>query len=102
MDLFNRDDEPFERLVMIGNPEQDAGLKIFEADDGYIVYHRERDRVHFLNHTAVLLLELCNGQHSVPEMIAILGKSYGLDTPPEKEVMDIINKFEQEGLIKFN
>jgi hypothetical protein len=85
---------------MTGNPEQYPNLKIFEADDGYIVYHRERDRVHFLNHTAVLLLELCNGRHSVPEMIGILERSYGLDKPPEKEVMDIINRFEQEGLIK--
>ncbi len=84
---------------MKGNPEQYPNLKIFEADDGYIVYHRERDRVHFLNHTAVLLLELCDGNHSVPEMIGILEKGYGLDKPPEKEVMGIINNFEQEGLI---
>lgn len=84
---------------MTGNPEQHPNLKIFEADDGYVVYHRERDRVHFLNHTAVLLLELCNGKHSVAEMTGILEKSYGLDQPPEKEVVDIINSFEQEGLI---
>jgi len=84
------------------NPEQYPNLKIFEADDGYIVYHRERDRVHFLNHTAVLLLELCNGKHSVSDMISILEKSYGLETPPEKEVADIISRFEQEGLIQSN
>jgi len=84
---------------MKGNPEQYPNLKIFEADDGYIVYHRERDRVHFLNHTAVLLLELCDGNHSVPGMVEILEKGYGLDKPPEKEVMGIINNFEQEGLI---
>lgn len=87
---------------MNGNPEQNRDLKIFEAEDGYVVYHRERDRVHFLNHTGVLLLELCNGKHSVPEMIAILEKGYGLEKPPEKEVMEIITSFEQEGLIKFN
>jgi hypothetical protein len=72
------------------NPEQYPNLKIFEADDGYIVYHRERDRVHFLNHTAVLLLELCNGKHSVSDMISI------------KEVTDIISRFGQEGLIQSN
>ena len=86
---------------MTGNPEQLADLKIFESDDGYIVYHRERDRVHFLNHTAVLLLELCNGKHSVVDMAGILERSYGLNKPPEKEVMDIINSFEKEDLIKY-
>lgn len=87
---------------MNGYPEQYAGLRIFEADDGYVVYHRERDRVHFLNHTAVLLLELCNGKHSVPEMIAVLAKAYGLEAPPDKEVSEIITSFEKEGLITFN
>ena len=85
---------------MSGNPEQSTDLKIFDADDGYTVYHRERDTVHFLNHTAVLLLELCDGEHSIPEMVEILEKGYGLDNPPEKEVADIINSFEKEGLIK--
>ena len=87
---------------MKANPKQAPELKIFEADDGYVVYQRERDRVHFLNHTAVLLLELCNGEHSIPDMVAILEKSYGLEAPPEEEVTEIITKFEQEGLIRFN
>lgn len=85
---------------MVAKPKQHPNLKIFEADDGYIIYHRERDRVHFLNHTAVLLLELCDGRHSVSEMVDVLTKGYGLDMPPEKEVSDTINHFEQEGLIK--
>ncbi|MFO7986525.1 MAG: PqqD family protein [Desulfatiglandaceae bacterium] len=84
------------------HPKQHSNLKIFEADDGYIVYHRERDRIHFLNHTAVLILELCDGRHSIPEIIGVLEKGYGLKKPPEKEVMDTINNFEQEGLIKSN
>jgi len=84
---------------MTGNPKQHPNLKVFEADDGYIVYHRETDRVHFLNHTAVLLLELCNGRHAIPEMAGILAKAYGFDKPLEKEVMDIINRFEEEGLV---
>jgi hypothetical protein len=84
---------------MTGNPKQHANLKIFEADDGYIVYHRETDRVHFLNHTAVFLLEFCDGNHSVPEITELLPKGYGLDKPPENEVADIINNFEREGLI---
>jgi PqqD family protein of HPr-rel-A system len=85
---------------MTGNPKQHPNLKVFAADDGYVVYHRETDRVHFLNHTAVLLLELCNGRHGIAEMAGILATAYGLDKPLEKEVMDIINRFEEEGLIR--
>lgn len=84
---------------MTGNPKQHPNLKIFESDDGYIIYHRQTDRVHFLNHTAVLLLEMCDGKHSVPQMVDLLARGYGLDQPPEQQVMDTINNFEQEGLI---
>ena len=59
----------------------------------------KQNRVHFLNHTAVLLLELCNGRHAIPEMAANLAEAYGLDKPLEKEVVDIINRFEEEGLV---
>ena len=84
-----------------GTPKQFKDLKIFEADDGYIVYHRERDRVHFLNHTAVLILELCNGKNSVDEMVKMLKKGYGLDSSPEQEIYELLSSFEREGLIKF-
>ena len=86
---------------MTGNPEQYPNLKIFESDDGYIVYHRERDRVHFLNHTAVLILELCNGKNSVDKMVEMLKKGYGLDSSPEHEIHKLLNSFESEGLVKF-
>ncbi len=88
------------KSTMTDCPEQHPDIKIFEGDDGYIVYHRERDRVHFLNHTAVLLLELCNGRHSVSEMADMLARGYGLETPPQKEVAEVINSFLREGLIR--
>ena len=45
-------------------PKTTQGLEINAVDDGYIVYQSERDRVHYLNQTAALILELCNGRNA--------------------------------------
>jgi hypothetical protein len=44
-------------------PTRHSNLEIHTVADGYIVYDKEADRVHYLNQTASLILELCNGEH---------------------------------------
>ena len=46
------------------NPKMASDLEINEVSDGYIVYQPDRDRVHYLNQTATLVLELCNGHNA--------------------------------------
>jgi hypothetical protein len=49
---------------MADYPKRVDGLEINPAEDGFIIYQPEQDRVHYLNHTAVLVLELCNGKNT--------------------------------------
>ena len=42
-------------------PERAPGIEIREVTDGFVVYDPGRDRLHFLNLTATLLLESCDG-----------------------------------------
>ena len=44
------------------------GLEINEVTDGFLVYQRDRDRVHFLNATATLVLESCDGRLTAAEL----------------------------------
>lgn len=85
---------------MSKNPSQQEGLDIHETVDGFVIYHPETDRVHFLNHTAVAVLELCNGRHTEDEIVEIVGKLYELDEPPSEEVRGILRRFADEGLVK--
>lgn len=81
-------------------PQRTNALQIDPVDDGFMVYQPERGRVHYLNHTAVLVLELCNGENS-PEQIAELVKTaYGLAAPPDKEISDALAKLRDEALIQ--
>ncbi len=84
---------------MTDRPKQSEGLEINPVADGYIVYQPEVDRVHYLNHSAAVVLELCNGANALSEIPAIMQSAYELAEPPEQMVTECLEKFTAEGLI---
>ena len=64
-----------------------------------MIYQPDKDRVHYLNHTAVLVLELSNGQRAPNEIAALLQHAYKLPKLPLKEVDDTLAKMTAEGLV---
>jgi hypothetical protein len=81
-------------------PSQAAGVEVNKVADGYIIYDAERDRVHYLNHTAVLVLELCTGDVPAREIPELLRASFDLPTPPTDEVAQCLTRFYAEGLVR--
>jgi hypothetical protein len=75
------------------------GLEVREVPDGFVVYHPARDRVHYLNHTAALVLELCTGAHTASGLAAIVQRAYDLPEPPEAEVGACVAQLRDEGLV---
>jgi Coenzyme PQQ synthesis protein D (PqqD) len=82
------------------NPKRVDGLDISPAEDGYIIYQPEFDRVHFMNATAVLVLELCTGQNSEQEIVDLIREGYGLEENPAESVRETLAKMKAEGLLK--
>jgi hypothetical protein len=80
-------------------PHVSDGMDINKVDDGDIVYQPERDRVHYLNHTAVLLLELCDGKTRAGELAGLLQAAYHLSEPPTTEVSECLRQLFDEGLL---
>jgi len=80
-------------------PKRADDLEINPIDGGFMVYQAEHNRVHYLNHTAVLVLVLCNGRDSAQKIAGIVQEAYGLSEPPDGEVRDIIAKMETEALV---
>lgn len=80
-------------------PRKLCNLDIREFEDAFMIHQPERDRVHYLNHTAVLVLELCTGENTPARIAAVLKATYGLDAPPENEVNQIIRSMVDEGLV---
>ena len=81
-------------------PKIADGIDINEVEDGYVIYQSEKDKVHYLNKTAVLVLEACTGKNSAADIVAIVEEAYSLPEAPEKEVADCLNTLIQEGLVK--
>lgn len=74
-------------------------LEITEVPDGAMIYQKARERVHYLNPTAVIVFELCGMDKTVDEMVAFVADSFGLSTPPVEEVRSCVASLLGEGLL---
>lgn len=80
-------------------PTRTEGLEIETAGDGFIVYQPDGDRVHYLNHTAALLLELATGGATAGELGSLLAQAYSLPEPPADDVAEALAGLAREGLL---
>lgn len=84
---------------MAGGPRRADDIEVNEVADGFVVYDPARDRVHYLNHTAALVLEFCTGDNPPDEIARLLQVSYELPEPPGDVVADCLERFRAEGLV---
>ena len=80
-------------------PRQVDGIEINKVADGYIIYQPGEDRVHYLNHTAAVVFEYCNGRNSPQAIAAAVGDLFDLAQPPAEAVADCLANLTREGLI---
>jgi hypothetical protein len=82
------------------NPRRVDGLEINPVEDGFMIYQPDKDRVHYLNHTAVLVLELSDGRRSASEIAELIQEAYRLSKRPRREVDEALAKMTSEGLVE--
>ena len=76
------------------------GIEVVPTADGYVVYDEGRDRIHYLNHTAALVLEFCTGENTDEEIVRMLQVAYELPDPPQEETRECLSHLRTEGLIR--
>lgn len=81
-------------------PKAKAELEISAADGGFIVFQPEIERVHHLNHSAVLVLELCTGQNSARDIATLVQEAYSLPSPPYQAVEETLASLADQGLLE--
>src|SRR5258708_38038225 len=81
-------------------PSMALDLEIRVVEDGYAVYQLDRDRLHHLNPTAALVLELCNGSHTSAELPELVQLAFGLPLPPVEPVMACLDALREQGLLR--
>ena len=80
-------------------PSRVEDIDVVEVTDGFVVYHPARDRVHFINPTAAVVLELCDGSKTDAEITDLVQRCYALPDPPEREVAGCVAQLREEGLV---
>jgi hypothetical protein len=78
---------------------QASNLEIHEVPDGYIVYQKERDRVHYLNKTAAIIFEFCDGRREPQDIIEHVARTYALDPSAHDEIRAALDSLVQEELV---
>jgi hypothetical protein len=84
---------------MQDQPCKSDGLQIDEVEDGFVVYQADRARVHYLNPTARLILELCDGTLTAPQIAGLIEETYRLPDAPRHEVDEALAALQTEGLV---
>lgn len=75
-------------------------IEVREVTHGYVAYDPLRDRLHFLNDTAAMLLEMCDGKLTAGQLPEMIASVYRLADPPAAEVERCIRKLVEEGLLR--
>jgi hypothetical protein len=75
------------------------GLDVNEVPDGYVVYQIGRDRVHYLNKTAAIVFEFCDGGRGADEIIDRVSQLLGVDNTTHHEIAACIESLVNEELV---
>jgi hypothetical protein len=76
------------------------GLDIHLVEDHCVVYDTVGDRIHYLNPTAALVLELCDGNRSPTEIAALVREAYGLATTPLDEIIRCLSSLQEMEIVR--
>jgi len=79
-------------------PKRARGLDVIPVEDGFLIHQPARDRVHYLNHTAVLVLELCDGKRSPAEIAEAVREAYHPSEDVPRSVREVLERAQAEGL----
>ena len=78
---------------------QARNLEVHEVPDGYIVYQADQDRVHYLNKTAAIIFELCNGSLNADTVVTRVAQVFDLGSSAHDEIRSGLTTLMKEGLV---
>ena len=79
--------------------QQSPDLEISKMPDGCVIYRPSSDRVVFLNMTAAVILDLCDGNLTLGDIRSILHDAYDLEDFPQAEFDACVTTLLDQGLV---
>ncbi len=82
-------------------PQKRENLKIENIEDGSVVYDPLNDEVFLLNNSASVILNMCDGNFTIKEMIDIISETLNVEKEKiSQDTIKIINEFIKKNIIK--
>jgi hypothetical protein len=78
---------------------QAENLEVHEVPDGYIIYQADKDRVHYLNKTAAIILEFCDGLRDRNDIVLRVAKVFELGPSAHEEIRAGLDSLAKQGLV---
>jgi hypothetical protein len=75
------------------------GLDVNEVPDGYVIYQTAADRVHYLNRTAAIVFEFCDGKRGPDDIVARVSQMFELENTVNGDIEACIQSLLKEGLV---
>ena len=75
-------------------------VELTAVDDGYMIFDKTGNRVHYLNPTAAVVALACDGCATAEEIAALVQKHFALSAPPLEDVLEVIRKLRDEALLQ--
>jgi hypothetical protein len=84
----------------VGHPQHGSGLDVTGVSDGVIVFQPSQDRIHFLNHSAGFIFELCTGSNTTAEIGEAVRVAFDLPEEPTAEIEQCLVRLHDLGLLR--
>jgi hypothetical protein len=82
-------------------PKRKPDYRLELLDNELLLYHPTDTRIFYFNQTASLIWQLCDGQHSVSEIIQLLSDAYPESVDSIRaDVAATLQQFEEHGCIE--
>jgi methyltransferase-like protein len=82
-------------------PQRRSDLEVREADDELLVLDRRQEKIHKFNHSAAFMLDCCDGQHTVEQIIDRVAERYGAPVQTvRQDVANAVREFDRLGLLE--
>ncbi len=86
---------------MIDNPKGKKNLMFKELEDGGVIYEPEEEKCHSLNSTAAYIWSLCDGNHSITDILNMAKEDFiTFKVNPKENINDIIKQFRELDLLE--
>jgi hypothetical protein len=81
-------------------PKKAEGLDFTETDDGFAVFDPKNGKVHFLNNTGVIILEICDGTYTCEEIVGMIEATFKVTDITKEEIRSYIENLYNEHLLE--